>query len=180
MRLSRNFVLAGIAALGLALAAAAPAAATPVTPGSGWIEDTAYTLSTPSAHSPVTFTLTGHGLFSITDAFLPGDIYEVIDTTTGDVLDTTTFTLFSTPWTAGSGTGDAAWTDKALSHGQLALNPGSYSFALEDIHDAGLPAGFFFRVDNVTSVPEPASLVLFGAALAGLALTVGRRRARRG
>lgn len=171
-----SLVMAGVAGGLLAAGMVAQTAhASALTVGSGWTSDSVTADYTPSTDSPVTFTLTGSGYFSLTDAFLPGDVFTISDTTSGTLLDTSTFTVLPTHWTAGSSTADAAWASSSYSHAQLALGPGSYSFTIEDIQDAGLPAGFFYRAD-LASVPEPSTLGLLAVGLAGLGFLGWRKR----
>jgi hypothetical protein len=61
--------------------------------GTGWVEDTITTANAPSVGSPVTFTVAAgqSDIFSLTDAFLPGDVYTV---TCGGLTTISTFTSY--------------------------------------------------------------------------------------
>lgn len=173
---AKKTLLAGVAAAGILAISALPAAATAITANTGWFSDSVSADNTPSANSPYTFTLTSEGALSLTDAFVEGDIYTISDSFTSVVLDTSSFTLLPTYWIPGATTPDSAWANAGYSHGQLLLGPGSYSLNVEDISDAGLPAGFYARLDTV---PEPSTLTLLGAAMLLLGF-VGFKRFKNG
>lgn len=160
------------AALGLVLSVSA-SQATPLVVGSGWQFDQISTSNVESDNSPWTFTLTTSGVFSVTDAFIAGDTYDVFDV--GGLLVTTTFAAAPTYWTPVGDAADFAWVNLSYSRGQLLLGPGSYAFdVFGNTLPGGVPAGFYVRVDTINEVPAPAALGLFAMGLAGL--LVARRR----
>jgi len=60
--------------------------------------------------------------------------------------------------------------------GGSAAGPGAYALTIEDIFSAGGQSASFSADGNITSVPEPASVALFGAALALVASRLRRRK----
>ncbi len=156
------------------------ASASVLTPGTGWVYDQIDAVDSPSENSPVTFTV-GVGqtdIFSLVDGFNTGDIYTI----SGDASAVSSFSLLATNFPLGLGDVvdgfDSDWTDASYSRLQLTFLAGSYSLNIQGNGSGGVPAGFAYRLDGITSaVPLPAALPLFGTAIAGLGM-VGRRRRR--
>ena len=105
--------------------------------------------------------------FDITDAWTPGDWFEVYDAGT---------LILNTPQVPYGGQSiwddaDTAWLDPAFSSGRVRLGAGTHYItifdrALEDPNFGSTSAGLFTRLEPV---PEPASLLLLGSGLIGLA-----------
>jgi hypothetical protein len=162
-----------VLALGLVVALGVQSVqATPVL-DAGWTFDQIDDSFVDSEQSPYVFSLSAPAYFRITDYFVPGDTYYVYDGATFLFS-----TIFSGPLTSilpiGDPLGDAGWTSGDFSHGEILLGAGSYSITVQGDGVAGIPAGFYTRLD--TAVPEPTSMGLFG--VGSLALGYLRRRRR--
>jgi hypothetical protein len=155
--------------------------------GSGWVEDQVTTPDAPSPLSPVTFTVAAgqNEIFSLTDAFVPGDVYAV---TIGGVTTLSTNTLYPGTFTLGLGGGtfapaavyDAAWANNSFNHLQLGFSAGTYSLSIVGAMLAGSPADFAFRLDSGTlvasAVPEPSSWAMIVLGFAGVGFMAYRRK----
>lgn len=165
-----------------AITAIAPtASATVIVAGSGWQDDSLTTANASTTSSPWTFTVTGPAVFSVSDAFIVGDIYKLFDTATSTLLATSTFfaglagdVQSGTTGPAG-GTFGPAWQNVTFSKFAYTLAAGTYSFTITGDGAGGLPAGLGVRLDLIGGVPEPTSwaMMILGFGLAGTAL---RRR----
>lgn len=137
-----------------------------LTVGEGWVDDQIDAAGPASEDSPLTFTLTTAGVFSLSDCCNTGDIYAVY----GDAFGVSTFTTPTIPIPLGLG--DTAYDyyfyDNDYSHLQISLGAGTYSLSVSGDGVGGLPAGFGVRVDSLSAVPLPASAPMFGAALIAL------------
>ncbi|HEX4181871.1 MAG TPA: PEPxxWA-CTERM sorting domain-containing protein [Caulobacteraceae bacterium] len=175
---------AGIAVSIGALMLAGTSQATALVAGSGWQEDVVGTAGSPSSSSPITFTVAAGAtdIFSLSDAFVPGDVYQV--TTNGAVTAFSSFTAYATPFDNNLGPAAAtfapAWLDNSFSHLQLDFAPGSYSLVVTSTCTSGCPAHFGDRLDvlNSGAVPEPAiwTSMLLGFGVMGGAMRNARRK----
>lgn len=107
----------------LALAFAAPASAAVLVADTGWQDDLLNSAGDPTDNSPRTFTVTALSILTITDDFVPGDIYVL----SGDFDVATTFFAGSTSDVQAEGTYGAVWPNAAYSKLAILLAPGRHS-----------------------------------------------------
>ena len=137
-----------------------------------------------SVNSPIELIVPASGaLFSLSDGFIPGDVYTVsvgFTPSASFVTVTTTFTLYPTPFVndKGPAAGDFAadWLSTDFAHLQLDFTAGTYFLKIRDIDNQGLPAGVGERLD---AVPEASTWAMLGTGFAAIGL-VGLSRRRRG
>jgi len=122
---------------------------------------------------------------SITDTFtqpvpLNGFLTVLTDSQTGNGSVTQTATYGSSDSSGTIGTITCTGTDMCTPSGQVwgggPVGPSPYSLTLTDVFTAADTAGVTFSTDGDIRVPEPGTVALFGAALLGCALFLGRRR----
>lgn len=177
-------LLVGAVAGAATLAMAAQSSATALLVGTGWQYDQVDSKTTPSESSPLTFTVpTGQQYtFSLSDGFIPGDVYTV---TSMGMTVTSTFTLYPTTFVnnLGPAAGDfaSAWLDPTFSHLQLLFAPGTYSLTIGGNCGAGCPAGVGERLDSLSSVkgntiPEPATWLAMLVGFGGIGMAMRHRR----
>jgi PEP-CTERM motif len=175
--------LAALAVAGTISCVTSQANALVLMAGTGWVQDEITTPNAPSIDSPVTFTVASgqNDIFSLTDAFVPGDVYSV---TVGGVTTISTFTSYPGTFPLGLGaspsTYDAAWANNAYSHLQLGFGAGTYSLSIMGDGAGGLPADFAFRLDSgtlsVSAVPEPSTWAMMMLGFAGVGFMAYRRK----
>jgi hypothetical protein len=179
----RATLAATIAIAGSLGLATTQANALAIVAGTGWVEDSISAVNMPSAGSPVTFTVApGQSeIFSLTDAFVPGDVYSV---TSGGQTTISTFTSYPGTFPLGLGaspaTYDAAWANNAFSHLQIGFSAGTYSLSIEGDGAGGLPAGFAIRLDSGTltvgAVPESSTWAMMVLGFAGVGFLAYRKK----
>lgn len=158
----------------VALLIAVPSYAGPITVDAGWYGFCFGGAGSPASEgcqnsgigecgNPISFTATSAVLFKITDAFDYGDNFQVW---INNALALTTPVVES-----GSGSvsdPDTAFSNPAYSSGSLLLPAGIYTIEVYVVNSPYSGGGAYLEVETA-SVPEPATMLLFGAGLIGLA-----------
>jgi len=158
-----------LAIAALLATASLPASAAVLVLRSGWQSDNLDVAGQPTSNSPWTFTVTQSALFSLTDAFIVGDIWTV----TGDIAGISSFYAGASDMRADGSFFGNAWTNGTYSHLEIPVGPGTYTFTITGDGAGGLPAGLGIRLD--AAVPEPSTwlMLVAGFGLMGAAM---RRR----
>jgi hypothetical protein len=180
MRLDKVLLLAAAALVGFA----SSASATTVVAGSGWVEGVIDNANGKSTDSPLTFTVAAGqtDIFSLSDAYVPGDILTLSGSSTAHTVITSTalaldFPIIGSPPDATNVTYDQAWTDTDYSHLQLTFTAGTYSLNVFGNGSGGDPEHFGFRLDAVSAVPEPSTWAMMILGFFGVGFMAYRRKA---
>jgi len=117
---------------------------------------------------------TGAHRLDVTDAFDTGDIFDIYDN--GVLIGTTSFSTvgafdrYLNP--------DDAMLDTAYSSGSFLLGEGNHSITIfNNIETTQLGGTAYFRISEVSAIPVPAAVWLFGSGLIGLAGIARRKKA---
>lgn len=180
-------LVAAVLAAGLSLASAA-FAGTILLPDTGWQYDQVNTTRGISQNSAIELIIPAGdvGTFSLTDGFIPGDLYRV---TVGVAphgnlfsVDSVIGGIYPTPFVNNLGPYAvpfaADWLDASFSHLQLSFTQGTWYLDIRDTHNEGLPAGFGERLDLFSAIPEASTWAMLGLGFAGIGFVALSRRRR--
>lgn len=160
-------------AIGAAIAMlyAMPSSAAVLVSGTGWQSDTIPVAGAMSEKSAWNFTITAASILSLTDAFIPGDVY----TLDGDISGSTSFYAGSAAAVQATGSYGRNWTSALYSKFAVSLAPGTYSFTITGDGAGGAPSLLGLRLD-VSAVPEPATWAMLALGFGTIGMALRRRR----
>jgi hypothetical protein len=138
--------------------------------GAGWAYDQINAAFVPSVDSPYIYNLGSAAVFTITDDFVVGDVYQVFDF--GVLILTTAIWGAMPPFGPGDPFG---WVTAGYAKGQILLAPGPHQLVVMGNGAGGIPAGFYTRIDNAT-VPEPGLLLILCIGIGAVSLAAWRCR----
>jgi hypothetical protein len=138
-----------------------------------WVQDSFLGAGSATAGSPFTFTSSTTTILTITDEFLAGDRFAVLEGAT--LIGDTSLVATNGDITC-NGNPDACLADSRWSHGEFILGPGTHSLTVDAILSPFGDGGYALRLDPAQT-PEPGSLVLMTGGLFGIGLLVKSRLA---